>query len=323
MVRYIVRRLIRIPAMLLGVSLITFLMLHLAPGNPLDRVRIANPTMGEEDIARLARALGLDRSLPEQYFIWIGNLVQGDFGESLVNRRPVLDQILERIPATLLLTSSALMMGLLIAVPLGVLAATRRNSWIDHFANGIGTLGFAIPGFWLGLLLILIFAVQAREWGLPAFPSGGSRSYPSGGSFGDRFYHLILPMTALGMVETATWLRFVRSQMLEALHEDFVRTARSKGLRERVVVIRHGLRTALLPLVTMFGLSLPGLFGGAAIIEGVFTWPGVGSLALDAASNKDFTMIMGITVLISTVTLVGNLLADIGYAIVDPRIRLD
>lgn len=317
--RYIIRRLIGVPLLILGITLVTFVLIHLTPGSPIDNL-VLNPEIKPADLASIKKTLGIDRPLYEQYLGWVGQLLQGDMGISLKTFQPVRKQILERLPNTLLLTSGALVFALVLAVPLGVLAALKRNSWFDNTAVVIATLGLAIPEFWLGLMLIIIFAVEMKAWGLPSLPSGGAQTLPGGGDLVDRIRHLILPVVALGFGQLAGWLRFIRSQMLEVIQQDYVRTARAKGLGERAVILRHAFRNALLPLITIVGLTLPNLFGGAVIIEAIFGWPGIGSLALDAAGNRDYTVVMGTVLFISIVTVLSNLLADVLYGVADPRI---
>jgi peptide/nickel transport system permease protein len=317
---YIVRRLIGLPPLIIGITIITFLLIHATPGSPVDDLKLT-PEIKEEDLQNIKRTLGIDRPLHEQYIVWIAQLAQGDLGISLKTYQPVRKELFERLPNTLLLTISALLVALLLAIPIGVIAALKRNSWIDHFTTILSTLGQSVPAFWLGLMLIIVFAVQFKVWGLPSLPSGGTRTLPNGGDFADRLKHLILPVTALAVAQMATWARYIRSQMLEVIRQDFVRTARAKGLPDRAVVLRHAFRNAVLPLITLIGLTIPNLFGGAVIIEGIFGWPGIGGLVISAAGNRDYTVVMGTVLFISIVTVLSNLLADICYGIADPRIR--
>lgn len=317
--RYVIRRLLAVPLLLLGVSIVTFAIVHLTPGSPVDRLVLADPTIRPADLASLERTLGLDRPVHEQYLGWLGQLVQGDLGLSLTSYRPVRDLIFQRLPNTLLLTTTALGLSLLIAVPLGVVAAVRRNSVFDQTAVVTTTIADAVPSFWLGLLLILFFSVEARNLGLPALPSSGAQSVGDGGLI-DRLQHLILPVTTLVVLQVAFWMRYVRGQMLEVLSQDYVRTARAKGLRRGRILFVHAFRNALLPLVTLFGASLPGLFAGATLVEVIFSWPGMGLLAVDAATGRDYTLIMGTVLFLSVLTILANLLADILYAVIDPRI---
>jgi peptide/nickel transport system permease protein len=302
------------------VTVITFTIVHLVPGSPVQDLRVQIPGMREEDVRRIERTLGLDKPVHEQYLSWLGQLLRGDMGISMSNARPVRDQILERLPNTLLLTGTAMVVALVVAVPAGILAAVKRNSLFDQVSNLVATVGYSVPTFWLGLLLILFLSVQATTWGLPAFPSSGMRSVTGDAGLGDRLRHLILPVIALSTVQVAGWLRYIRSQMIEVLAQDYVRTARSKGLAERVVLYGHAFRNALLPLVTLVGLSIPELVAGAVVVEPIFSWPGIGNLSLEAARNHDYTLIMGMTVFIGLVTLLANLVTDVLYAVVDPRI---
>jgi peptide/nickel transport system permease protein len=317
---YIIRRLIGLPPLILGITIVTFLLIHATPGSPVDDLKLT-PEIKEEDLQNIKRTLGIDRPLHEQYIVWVAQLAQGDLGISLKTYQPVRKELFERLPNTLLLTVSALVVALLLAIPIGVVAALKRNSWIDHLTTILSTLGQSIPAFWLGLMLIIVFAVQFKVWGLPSLPSGGTRTLPNGGDLADRLRHLILPVMALAVAQMATWARYIRSQMLEVIRQDFVRTARAKGLPDRAVVLRHAFRNAILPLITLIGLTIPNLFGGAVIIEAIFGWPGIGGLVISAAGNRDYTVVMGTVLFISIVTVLSNLLADICYGIADPRIR--
>ena len=320
MAQYILRRLLAVPFLLIGVTVITFAIVHLVPGSPVQDLRVRIPGMRQEDVRRIERTLGLDKPVHEQYLSWLGQLAHGDLGISMSNARPVRTQILERLPNTLLLTATAMTVALTLAVPMGIVAAVRRNSVFDHLSNLLASVGFALPTFWIGLLLILFFSVQASTWGLPALPSSGMRSVTGDDGVGDRLRHLVLPVATLSVVQVAGWLRYIRSQMIEVLAQDYVRTARSKGLAERAVLFGHAFRNALLPLVTLVGLSLPELVAGAVVVEPIFSWPGIGALSLEAAQNHDYTLIMGMTVFIAFVTLLANLVTDVVYAVVDPRI---
>jgi peptide/nickel transport system permease protein len=322
MAAYILRRLIAIPPLLFGVTLVTFALVHLLPGSPVDDLRLSTPGLTPEGAKSIERTLGLDRPLVQQYTSWLGQLVRGDLGISMKSYRPVTSLIRQRIGNTLLLGGTALLVALLIAVPIGILAALRPNSLFDHVTTIGSSLGFALPSFWVGLLLILAFAVQANAWHLPALPSGGIRTIPGGGDLPDRVRHLILPVITLAIGQISGWARYVRGQMLEALNEDYVRTARGKGLKESVVVWRHAFRNSLLPLVTLIGLSIPELLGGTAIVEAIFSWPGIGQLSVQAATGHDYTLMMGLTVFLALLTMISSLITDLIYLLVDPRIRL-
>jgi len=293
--RYVVRRVVASIPVVFGVTLITFGLLHATSGAFVPGLEL-NPNLRPEDIIRIRNNLGLNDPLPVQYWHWISGLLHGDFGRSLV-------------------------LGILISIPLGVVGALRRGSVIDNFFTFLSVAGVSIPSFWLALLLILLFSVSFHAWGLPWLPSGGAESAFGGGDPIDRITHLILPATCLAFVYIAIWSRFTRSSMLEVLSQDYVRTARAKGMSERRVTYLHALRNSLVPLVTLIGLELPGLVSGGAIIEIVFSWPGVGRLALERALQYDYTMVLGLTTFVALLVVVGNLLADVIYALLDPRIR--
>lgn len=320
--RFILRRLLQTIPLLVGISVITFALANLVPGSPVTGLEL-NPRTKPEDVERIKESLGLNDPLWKRYFVWVGNVAQGDLGLSLENFRPVRQAIMQRLPNTLLLTGTALLISLVLAIPVGVYSALRRNSVFDNTSTAISVAGFSMPTFWLGLLLILLFAVKFREWGWPSLPAGGAYDLRGGGGFFDRLEHLILPAFALAFVQMAAWTRYVRSQMIEVLNQDYIRTAKSKGLREQIVIFRHGLRNAVLPLVTLLGIAIPDLFGGALIIEQIFTYPGMGQLGFNATLTKDYTMIMGVVLVGGTLVILGNLIADVVYALLDPRIRLD
>ncbi len=297
-----------------------------------------NPSIRHEDVVRIRHNLGLDQPFWIQYLNWVGlpyaasqlhllqgdwpkGILEGDFGRSLIDGSPVIDHILDRLPNTLELTSTAILLGVLIAIPLGVTGALRRGSTIDHALTGLSVGGVAIPSFWLALMMILVFSVQFKAWGLPWLPSSGAYSPLEGGDPFDRLVHLIMPALVLSFGYLAIWSRFGRSSMLEVLSQDYVRTARAKGMTERRVVYLHALRNAVIPLVTLVGLELPSLVSGGAVIEIVFGWPGIGRFALDRAQGHDYTAVMGIVTFAALLVIAGNLLADILYAILDPRIR--
>lgn len=320
MTRYIIRRLIQIIPLLIGITLITFGLANLVPGSPVSQLEF-NPRTSQEDIERIEESLGLNDPLYVRYFTWVGNVARGDFGISMRNYRPVLDTILEKLPNTILLTGSALVLALLFSIPVGVYSAVKRNSLFDNAATAGSVAGFSMPTFWLGLMAILLFAVKFQEWGLPSLPAGGTTDLRAGGGFWDRMEHLLLPAVTLAFVQTAAWTRYIRSQMIEVLNQDYIRTAQAKGLKHHIVVFRHGLRNGVLPLVTLLGIAIPDLAGGSLIVEQIFAWPGIGQLAFNSAINKDYTMVMGIVLFISILVILGNLIADICYGILDPRIR--
>ena len=321
MFRYIVRRLLQMIPILFGITLITFIIIN-AAGSPLQNMEF-NPRVKPEDIERIRRNLGLDQPVWKRYFIWVGNVLQGDLGLSLINFRPVTDRIREVMFNTLLLAVVSTTISLFIAVPLGIYAATHRNGIVDRVTSVLSVAGYAIPTVWFGLLLILLFSVQFDKWGFPSLPVGGVRDLRGDGGLRDRVEHLILPITALVVPQIGIWLFWVRSNMLEVLGQDYMRAARARGLREKSVLYGHGLRNALIPLVTILGLSIPEVFGGALIVENVFAYPGMGRLTITAIGDKDHTLVMGITLMFAVMVIIGNLIADVLYAVADPRIRLD
>ena len=318
--KYLLRRLVAAIPVLLGVTILTFLVMHATAGNYVPGLAY-NPDLKPADIARIKANLGLDRPIWLQYVTWLGGILHGDFGRSLIDGSPVMSNILERLPNTLELTITAILLGVLLSIPLGVTGALRRGSKVDNFFTLVSTAGFAIPQFWFGLILILFFSVQLHAWGLPWLPSAGAYSAFNGGDPLDRLLHLVMPAVVLSFFYLSVWSRFVRSSMVEVLSQDYVRTARAKGMAERRVVYLHALRNAVVPLVTLVGLELPALVSGGLVIEVVFGWPGIGLLLYQRALQLDYTTVMGITTFAALLVVVGNLLADVLYATLDPRIR--
>jgi peptide/nickel transport system permease protein len=316
----IIRRLLQMIPLLIGITFLTFAIVNLVPGSPVSELEF-NPRMTSQDVARIKSQLGLDKPWPERYLIWMKHTVRGDLGISLQNSTPVRDRLLGVLPNTLLLSGTALILALLVSVPIGVYAAVKQNSWFDHIST-IGSVAFyAVPTFWLGLLMIILFSVKFRDWGLPYLPIGGMRDLRGESGVWDRIQHLILPVLALSLVQIAAWTRYIRSSMLEVIRQDYIRTARAKGMRDRPVYYSHAFRNALIPLITLVGLSIPDLFAGAFLIETIFAWNGMGRLTVQAVQRSDYTLIMGSTLLFAALTMIGNLIADICYGIFDPRIR--
>lgn len=313
--RYVARRLIQAIPLLFGISLISFAILKAVPGGPTAAYE-GNPSFTDEDLRRLEAAFGLDQPVHVQYINWLTRFVQGDWGYSYSGGQPVLQLILERLPNTLYLTIVAYLAVLAIALPIGVLTATRQYSWFDHVVTGSTFAFLSTPTFWLGLLLLLFFGLQLR-W----LPLGGIQTLGADFDPIDRLRHLILPVATLALVQIGSYTRFLRASMLETIHQDFMRTARAKGLTERVVIMRHGLKNAAIPLVTVAALDLPDLFTGALITEQIFGWPGMGRLFWDSATRSDYPVLMGILAITSTLIVLANLLADVLYGYLDPRIR--
>lgn len=319
MTRYILRRLLGLIPLLIGISLISFLVMHLAPGDP--TAMFADPNVKPEELARIRANWGLDKPVYLQYFFWLANALRGDFGYSYSDYRPVIQVIFERLPATLLLTGVSFLITLLLAIPLGIFSAVKKNSFFDQATTFFSFLGMSIPAFWLALMLMLFFAPE-RGW----LPSGGMYD-PLLGETNifvrtlDVARHLILPSAVLVIGGLAGLSRYQRSSMLEVIREDYIRTARAKGLPERTVILKHALRNALLPIITILGLSLPDLFGGAFITETIFAWPGMGRLGVTAVFQRNYPVVMGVVMVSALLIILGNLLADIAYALIDPRIR--
>jgi peptide/nickel transport system permease protein len=315
MASYLVNRLGQSLILLALVSVIGFALLHLAPGGPLSQFALV-PGMTQEQLAHIAHEMGLDRPLPFQYWEWISRLITGDWGRSYRDNQPVLTIIVGRLPATLELMLTAIAIAVALGVAVGVLGAVRRGSIFDALATVGAMVALSIPTFWFGLVVIYIFSLRLG-W-LPA----GSRFTVGDGSFGDYARHLIAPSLVLALVEVAVWSRYMRGAMLEVISQDFVRTARAKGLSERAVILRHAFRNALLPMIQLAGLELPTLLGGALVTETVFTWPGMGRLFLDSLGYRDYPVIMGVLMVSAVLVLLGSLLADLFSAAADPRIRL-
>ena len=314
MSRYFVRRSIQSVFLLLAISIISFALIHLAPGGPVQFFE--DPRSTPERVKRLEQSLGLDKPLPVQYVTWLWGIVQGDFGRSYISKRPVMSMIAERLPATITLSGLALLLSLAIGIPLGVFAALRRGKVADHLIR-VGTVaGSAIPHWWLGMILIITFSLT-----IPIFPSGGMYTIGNG-SLPDRIWHLILPVTISALGGFLAMTQFLRSEVLDVLRADFVTTARAKGLREQVVMSRHVLKNALIPVITMMGGALAGLISGAVLFEYVFSWPGMGRLAYDAFFKRDYPLLMALVMVSSALVIFGNLLADVAYSAVDPRVKL-
>lgn len=298
-----------------GVSVIVFGLIHLTPGDPAQIM--LGPSASMDDVRELQHQLGLDRPITVQYMHWIGRALQGDLGQSIVLRRSVLGEVLDRFGNTALLAGTAMLISFTLGIALGVISAVRRGSSIDRLVILAATGGLSLPSFWFGLMLIILFSVR-----LGWLPGTGMTSAVNGGSVVDIARHLILPSVALAVVPMAVIARYTRSSMLEVLGQDYVRTARAKGLRERVVIGRHVFRNTLVALVTMLGLQVGFLLAGAVYIENVFSWPGIGQMLVDAILKRDFPLVQGGVLLVAAVYVVVNLATDLLYAFLDPHIRL-
>ena len=313
--RYISRRLLILIPLLIAISMFTFLLINLAPGDPISsRFGLNLNTLDPARIEAIRQELGLNDPLPVQYLRYLGNLLKGDLGRSITTNRPVLDELLARLPATLQLTAVSMSLVLLVAVPLGIISAVKRGTLLDNLSMTGALLGVSMPSFWFGIMLMLLFTLQLN-W----LPSGGRGD----GTFWGGFKALIMPAVTLGTGMMGLVARLTRSSMLEVLGQDYMRTAHAKGLKSQIVLMRHGLRNALIPVVTVVGVQFASLLGGAVIVETIFSWPGMGRLAINAISRRDYPVIMASVLVFSVVFVLANLIVDILYTIIDPRIRYE
>ena len=316
--RYLLRRLIISIPVLIGITIATYTIVNLAPGDPVSA--LLNPeqvaALGPGWVEQQKEALGLNKPIPVRYGLWMKELARGNLGFSLVDRQPVAHKLAERIWPTLRLMLLALTIALLVAIPAGVISALKQYSLLDYVVTAFGFLAISIPSFFLALAAIYVFAVK-----LGWLPAAGMYTVGQPPTLGDALRHLVLPATVLGLAQAAPLIRYTRSGMLEVIRQDYVTVARAKGLGERLVIFRHALRNALIPLVTVIALQLPALLGGTVIIEAVFAWPGMGTLAITAIRGRDYPVIMAINLISALMVLTSNLLADLVYAVIDPRIR--
>ena len=323
LVRYAIRRLVLAIPLLFGISVLTFALLHLTPGNPVQAETAMNPTISPDSIKAMRALYGLNDPLHIQYLHWIGRLARLDFGLSLRDQQPVIDKIWATLPATLLLNLAGLTLVLAIGIPFGVRAATHPQSRFTRFFSGFTFAAYSFPEFWLALLLQILFGVWLGWLPVSGYLSPGVEGTHWWLCAGDLLAHLALPLFVSAFGAWAVLSRYVRNSMFEALNQDYIRTARAKGLGERAVFWRHALPNALLPVITILGLSLPGLISGSVIIESIFAWPGMGRLAWEASTGYDYPVIMGLTFIGAVLTILGNLAADLAQAALDPRIKVD
>jgi len=313
--RYLIRRLLQGIPVLFVVSLLVFLVLNLLPGDPvMARQGAFMDANYSQLMATLKHQMGLDRPIPERYAIWVWHALQGDFGVSYITQNSVAGLIAQKLPATLELTVLSLVVALLVAIPAGILAAVRPNSWLDLAVTGFVTMGLAIPGFWLGMMLMILFAVRMGL--LPAVGYTPITENP-----GDNLRHVVMPAVTLAIILAAPVMRFLRSSLLDVLGQEYITTARSKGLAQAVVISRHALRNALIPTITVIGLQFANLLSGVVIIEWLFAWPGMGWLTVDAVQNRDYSVVQASVILMATGFVLVNLVVDVLYAVFDPRIR--
>lgn len=317
MLRYILRRVLNAIPLLFLITIITYLVINLAPGDPV-RMFINPEAKTQIDPAILRAQWGLDKPFLVRYLIWLGNVLRGDLGVSFFHGKPVMDVLWDALPNTIILSLASLVLSLAIAIPIGIYSAVKRNSVFDYIFSTFSFLGVSIPGFWLGLMCILLFALKL-QW----FPTSGMREVYDHVDLMDRLRHLVLPTIVLGTGTMAGDMRYMRSAMLGAITQDFVRTARAKGASENRVILKHALRNALLPMATSIGFMIPSLFSGAAAVEILFAWPGLGRVLMQANFTRDYPIIMGELILFSLMVIIGSLASDVLYAVVDPRIKLD
>ena len=315
MFRYILKRLLYAIPVFLGITFVIYTLINLAPGGPLS-VLAASGEMSLSDLEALKISMGLDKPIVIRYFIWLGDLLHGDFGISYRTSQEVSLMISQRIMPSLMLTGTGILAAMLVGVPLGIISAYKPNSVWDHISTFISFIGASVPNFFLSLLLIYVLAVKLK-W----FPTSGMQSSGMSGNLLDLLHHLALPAFVCGIQPIGNYIKQTRSSVLEVLNEDYIKTARSKGLTNVVIVLKHAFRNALIPIVTTISLSIPFLIGGAVVTEQIFAWPGIGSLMITAITSRDYPVIMGVAVLICGVVLVANLILDLIYAALDPRIK--
>ncbi|MCC6616643.1 MAG: ABC transporter permease [Anaerolineae bacterium] len=318
MAKYLLRRLLLTIPVLIAITMIVFGLMELAPGDVADYFVSPEVQMSPEALDQLRARFGLDQPLPVRYLNWVGNVIQGDLGYRFTDGEAVATVVGRRLSASLPLIGLAIVIGIAVGVPLGVFTGLRQYSFWDFSLTGLSFLGISMPAFVTGIVALFIFSIQLH-W----FPTGGMRPVDRPATFGDSLYYLILPATVLSLNYVATYMRYTRFSMLEVIHSDYVRTARAKGLSERAVTWAHTVPNALLPVVTVIGLSLPNLVVGAVFTETIFSWPGMGTLYLEAVNGRDVPLLMGMNLVIAIVVLVGNIVTDMAYAVVDPRIRYD
>jgi len=326
-IAYLLRRLVGAIPLLLGILTLIFFIINLAPGDP--TARYFNPNVAPEVIEQMRRNFGLDRPLHVQYFKWLTAFLRGDFGYSFGQMRPIGDILPEVLWNTVQLMLASLVVIFVLGMLVGIVQAVRQYSAADNVLTFLALFFYSMPSFWFALMLVLLFSWKANQWDWPLqFPATGMTSVgyefmSFGEKMWDRIEHLILPVTALGIGNAAGVARYMRGSMLEVIHQDYIRTARAKGLSERAVIFKHALRNALIPIITLLGLYLPVLLSGSVLVETIFAWPGMGRLIVDAIFQRDYPLVMATSFVAAAMVVIGNLLADVLYAVVDPRIRVE
>lgn len=316
---YVVRRVLQAVPLLFLISVMSFMLIRMS-GDPMS-MYAQSSSLTQADRERIIKEHGWDQPRIIQYGFWLRDVARGDLGSSLYTYQPVTQMILDRLPNTMILMGTVFVLTLVVSIPLAIVSALKQYSKLDYFITGMSFLAFALPTFWLGLMFIMIFAVKFKEWGLPYMPAGGMYDLVEGPSLSGLIKHLAMPAIVLSIVSMAAYIRYLRASMIEVLHDDYIRTARAKGLPEGTVTWRHAFRNALIPLVTLITMNIPLIFSGALITEQVFAWPGMGRLFVDHANRGDYPVLMGLVMTVSVLVVIFNLVADIAYAAIDPRIR--
>ena len=319
MLQYTVKRILKMIPTLLIISILLFKVIDLAPGNFLDTK--VNPNMTVEKLEQLEAVYGFDKPFGERYVNWLKKAVKGDFDESLKLRQPVSEIIKDYAWNSFVLAGTAFLLSILIAIPLGIVCATKQYSFADKATTILTFVSISLPSFLLGLMLINAFSLKIKLFPIGGMTTAGS-NLTGAAYYKDVLIHMVLPVVSLTILQAGSLIRYVRTAMLEVINQDYIRTARAKGLKEKVVIYKHALRNGLIPVITYIGMSLPGLFAGALITETIFVWPGIGRIGYEAILNRDYTLLMGFNMFMAVLTLMGNLLSDILYAVVDPRIKL-
>jgi peptide/nickel transport system permease protein len=317
--QYVARRLLQAIPLLFLISLLAFMLIRMS-GDPMSMYGQSS-ALTAADRDRIIKEHGWDLPKIVQYLYWLRDVARGDLGSSLYTYQPVTQMIWEKLPNTMILMGTVFVVTLVVSIPLAIISALRQYSALDYLITGSSFLAFALPTFWLGLMCIMLFAVKFKEWGLPYMPAGGMYDLVEGPSLLGLLKHLVMPAFVLSIVSMAAYIRYLRASMIEVLHDDYIRTARAKGLSEGTVTWRHAFRNALIPLVTLITMNIPLIFSGALITEQVFAWPGMGRLFVDHANRGDYPVLMGLVLTVSVLVILFNLIADIAYAAIDPRIR--
>lgn len=312
--KYLVKRFMIGFLVLFFITFLSYMIINFAPGDPATLYVSADAT--EEQINQVRASLGLDQPLLVRYGFWLKELLRGNLGNSFATRQPVMNVLMERVGPTLILMGTSLVVAYLIAIPLGIYSAVKQNTWIDYFITGSSIMGVSIPNFFFGLFLIYIFAVQLK-W----LPTGGMQVLGSAGEFWEKVQHLILPVTVIASTISANMIRYVRSTMIDIFGENYLRTAKAKGLKPSQIIFKHGIRNALIPIITIIASDIPKLIGGAIVTEQIFQWPGLGALTITSIQSRDYNVLMAITLFSAVAVLTANILMDVFYAVADPRIR--